>query len=92
MGRRVPQITDTVHMELRLAPQTEEWAEDLLRQVCDGCERRPDALVVTTQMSGNTSGIDCLADWLADVQEALAEGEIAPMEFDIRVWATPDAG
>lgn len=90
MGRRrVPQITDTVCIELRLPPQTEEWAEDLLADDCDTIKRTDDALVITAEVGGNTSGLSCVRSWLQDVEDALNEGEIEPMEMDIRVRARP---
>jgi hypothetical protein len=85
--RRVPQIDDDVHIEIRLSPSTEEWAEELLERADIGfsTERTDDALIVKSVTAGNCSGLDNLASALSEMSEALREGEIDPMEFSVSV-------
>jgi hypothetical protein len=90
---RVPQLNDTVVMELRLPPTTEEWAEDLLRETGDlegwTCDRTPDALIVRYAIGGNCNALVNAQGWLGDLAEALNEGEIDPMEFTLTARAVP---
>ncbi|HEY6731945.1 MAG TPA: hypothetical protein VI039_13095 [Solirubrobacterales bacterium] len=94
MARRVPQISDDVHIELLLPANTEEWADELLAS-CDGTEveRTDDALIVRYLVGGNCDGVSNLARWLGQVEEAMQEGDIDLMEFEVKVTAhEPDRG
>ena len=84
--RRVPQIGDDVHIELRLPPSTEEWADELFES-CDGTEvERTDlALIARHTVGGNCDGVSNLASWLSQVEDAMDEGDIDLMEFEVKV-------
>ena len=73
-------------IELRLPPQTEEWADDLLRS-CESTdvERTDEALTARYEVGGNCNGITNLRMWLGDVEDAMDEGNVDPVEFDVRV-------
>lgn len=85
----VPQLDDDVRLELRLPPETEEWAEDVLESAADGMgmriemERTPEALVVAVTIGGNCNALMNAESFLRDVNEALQEGEIDVMDFTL---------
>lgn len=89
MADRVPQLTDDVIVEFRFRPETEDWADDLLRESWVNTEvrrtRDTDALVVETRVGGNTNGLDVLAMVATEFAEALKEGDVDPMEFTVTV-------
>lgn len=87
MSERVPQLTDDVLMEVKLRPETEEWADDLLREADFTVCRDANALVVRRVVGGNTNGLSCLSSMLDDMEEALREGNVDPMEFSVCVAA-----
>jgi hypothetical protein len=80
---RAPQITDTVVLKLILPASTQEWADELLSAY--DCERVDEtgALFVTCEVGGNCNAITSAAGFLRDVEEALSEGDIDPMEFTL---------
>lgn len=85
----VKQLNDDVTLELRLPPETEEWAESVLRApdgtLGDGWKivRGDDALTVTTTIGGNTNALYCAESFLREVAEYLDEGNIDPMSFTL---------
>jgi hypothetical protein len=89
--RRCPQLNDDAVMELRLAPQTPEWADDLLRETEKqrgfDVERTDDALIVRTTIGGNCNALCVARGFLDDVEGYLSEGCIDPMEFTLTVVA-----
>lgn len=84
--QRVPQLRDTVHLTLELGP-VEEWAADLLSDY--ECVHHEEHLTVKTSIGGNCNAVSNAANFLRDVEEALAEGEINPMEFCLTSFSTP---
>jgi hypothetical protein len=91
--RRVPQLNDLADIELRLPPQTEEWADDLIRGGEDEAgfeiERTNEALVVRTTVGGNCNALVVARGFLDDLDEYLSEGDVDPMEFTLIVKARP---
>jgi hypothetical protein len=89
--RRVPQLHDDSVIELRLPPQTEEWADDLLSETDErvgfDVERTDDALIVRTTIGGNCNAIVVARGFLDDVEDYLRDGDIDPMEFTLTVTA-----
>jgi hypothetical protein len=88
---RIGQLNDDVILRLVLRPETEEWAEELLLEtadsygVADDVERTAEGLVLTHRVGGNCSAIYNAKAWLDDIDDALREGEIVPMEFVLTV-------
>jgi hypothetical protein len=80
MRARVPQITDTVRLTLYLG-HVEEWAEELLSGF--DCERTSTGLTACAEIGGNCNAVSNAASFLGEVEEALSEGEIDPMEFTL---------
>lgn len=92
---RVPQLTDDVKLELRLPPTTEEWADEMLVEACDGeweVERTDQALFVRKTVGGNCNALSNAQTFLGDVEEALRPGEVEPMVFTLIAIAVPPAG
>lgn len=93
-ARRVPQLSDDVVMKLTLPPETEEWAEELLRgdeekyAVAETIERTDEGLVLTQRIGGNCNAIVNARMWLDEVEEALDDGSIDPMSFTLVVSST----
>jgi hypothetical protein len=92
---RAPQITDQVDVAVTLPPETEEWLGDVLEPVHDMygvvLSRQSGRPVLTTRMGGNTTGLRRLASFLLELDDALREGQIEPMEFEVSVKAVPGA-
>lgn len=89
--RRVPQLHDDSVIELRLPPQTEEWADDVLRETDEmvgfEVERTDDALIVRTTIGGNCNALVVARGFLDDVEDYLRDGQVDPMEFTLTVTA-----
>jgi hypothetical protein len=89
--RRVPQLNDDHLLELRLPPQTEEWADELLKETDAqrgfDVERNDEALIVRTVIGGNCNALVVARGFLDDVEEYLREGDVDPMEFTLTVTA-----
>lgn len=88
--RRVPQLRDDVIVTVTFPPETEEWADELIRESwmnMDVTRDADDALVVVAQVGGNTNGVSVLQSVLSEIEDALQGGEVDPMEFTISVRA-----
>lgn len=86
-ARRVPQLRDDVHIELRLPPSTQEWADELLESCGAEVERTDDFLIARHLVGGNCDGVSNLQSWLSEVEDAMREGDIDLMEFEAHVTA-----
>lgn len=91
--RRVPQINDDAVLELRLPPQTEDWADALIQGGPDedgyDVERTDEAVIVRTTVGGNCNALVVAGSFLDNLDEYLSEGDIDPMEFTLVVAARP---
>lgn len=88
-SKRVAQRWDDIHIELRLLPSTEEWAEELFKRI-DGvetAERTEKGLVVKFVMAGNCDGASNLSSFMSEVEDAMQEGDISLNEFEVKVTA-----
>lgn len=59
--------------------ETEEWAEELLRDVlapADGIYRTDEALTITSTRGGNVDGLAHVRGLLSDLDDAFSEGNI----------------
>lgn len=86
---RVPQLTDDVIVEITFPAETEEWADDLLRESWLNMEvrrtRDTEKLIVEARVGGNTNGLGVLRTVLDEIEVVLNEGDVDPMEFAVRV-------
>lgn len=89
MTDRVPQLDDDVVIVLTLPASTEEWAEDSLDGLAVEIERTDEALCITQVIKGNCNALDNAASFLRDVQDALADVDIDPMQFMLAARAEP---
>lgn len=93
---RVPQRTDDVIVEFRFVPETEEWADELIRNCWLNMEvrrtRDTESLIAEVKVGGNTNGLDVLAMVATTMAEALKEGDVDPMEFTVTVRTAVPSG
>jgi len=86
---RVPQIDDDVYVTIVLPPQTEEWSDELAENIGFNPERTDEALTLRAMVRGNTSGLAVAAGLLQDLEVALSEGEVDPMDLKVEIESRP---
>jgi hypothetical protein len=94
MGERPPQLTDDVTITITFPAAIEEWADEL---ISDGSAAEVDRdeegrLVVRTTWGGNTNALHVARGVLDEIEDALQEGCVDPMEFTLTAQSARPAG
>lgn len=85
------QLDDTVVLTLVLRGETQEWADDKLREI-EGMkvERlENEQLVATLEMHGNCNSISNAVSFLQEIEFTLLECRVDPMEFTLIATVKP---